>query len=221
MSGPLPWPDGIKALLSRKLKRRSQPSQLIFSPISNETEQSSSIIAPHMTTTVSASIPSTDAPQMSNQPIAIDTVSSPPTQQPKPVVSSHQSAANAFSKDLWSKALQKLSEQDRASILGLMPPSGGGVGSGAAMLDELCGLVLKQKEKCDEKSWKFNFNGQQVILRDVAQKIFYWLQKFKEVGDVAINFDPVHAALPWAAFRFVLQVMFDSDNGLSSWSLTL
>ncbi|KAF5022088.1 hypothetical protein F66182_5863 [Fusarium sp. NRRL 66182] len=30
------------------------------------------------------------------------------------------------------------------------------------------------------------------------------LNKFASVGDVAVSFDPVHAALPWAAVRFVL-----------------
>jgi ankyrin repeat domain-containing protein 50 len=94
-----------------------------------------------------------------------------------------------------------------------MPPPVDGNDSGAGLLDELCRLALKQKEKCDGKRWKFAFNGQQVILRDVAQKIFYWLQKFKEAGDITVNFDPVHAALPWAAFRFLLQVMSNSNNG--------
>jgi ankyrin repeat domain-containing protein 50 len=88
-----------------------------------------------------------------------------------------------------------------------MPPPVDGTDSAAGLLDELCRLAVEQKEKCNEKRWKFNFNGQQVILYDVAQKIFYWLQKFKEVGDIAVNFDPVHAALPWATFRFLLQVI--------------
>jgi hypothetical protein len=33
-----------------------------------------------------------------------------------------------------------------------------------------------------------------------------FIDKFKEAGDVAVSFDPVHAALPWAGIRFVLQV---------------
>jgi hypothetical protein len=32
------------------------------------------------------------------------------------------------------------------------------------------------------------------------------LSKFASVGDVAVSFDPVHAALPWAAVRSVLVV---------------
>lgn len=32
------------------------------------------------------------------------------------------------------------------------------------------------------------------------------MEKFKGVGDVAVQYDPGHAALPWAAIRFLLQV---------------
>ena len=44
------------------------------------------------------------------------------------------------------------------------------------------------------------------MLRDVAEKIVHWVNKFKEIGDVAVNFDPVHASLPWAGVRFLLEV---------------
>ena len=33
-----------------------------------------------------------------------------------------------------------------------------------------------------------------------------WVRKFVEVGDVVAQYDPGHAALPWALVRFVLQV---------------
>ena len=57
----------------------------------------------------------------------------------------HQPAVDAFSKDLWSKALQKLSDRDRATILGLIPSPDGSVNSGALLLDELYEMARKQK----------------------------------------------------------------------------
>ena len=51
-------------------------------------------------------------------------------------------------------------------------------------------------------------NGQQRFLRDVAEKIIVWIDKFKRIGDIAANFDPIHAALPWAAVKFLLEVGF-------------
>jgi hypothetical protein len=42
--------------------------------------------------------------------------------------------------------------------------------------------------------------------RRFVEKTVSVLNKFVSVGDVVVNFDPVHAALPWAAVRFVLVV---------------
>ena len=58
------------------------------------------------------------------------------------------------------------------------------------------------------RQWKLRkrSGGEPVVLRDVLGNIASWIDKFKEVGDNPANFDPVHAALPWAAVRFVLQV---------------
>ena len=49
-------------------------------------------------------------------------------------------------------------------------------------------------------------NGESFFVRDVLEKVSRWVKKFVEVGDVAVQYDPGHAALPWAAVRVVLQV---------------
>jgi len=33
-----------------------------------------------------------------------------------------------------------------------------------------------------------------------------WVKKFRDVGDVVVQYDPTHAALPWAGVRLLLQV---------------
>jgi hypothetical protein len=45
-----------------------------------------------------------------------------------------------------------------------------------------------------------------VIFRDILAKIIKWIDLFKQIGDVAVQYDPAHAALPWAGVRFILQV---------------
>ena len=58
-----------------------------------------------------------------------------------------------------------------------------------------------------QKRWKFTKkNGHVIIIRDVCEKIIKWIRKFKETGDVAVQYDPSHASLPWAAVRFFLQL---------------
>jgi hypothetical protein len=73
----------------------------------------------------------------------------------------------------------------------------------------------KSKEVCIEKRWKYTRkNGGVVILRDVFDKIIEWIDKFKQIGDTVAQYDPVHAALPWAAIRFLLQVIVTILVGL-------
>ena len=46
----------------------------------------------------------------------------------------------------------------------------------------------------------------EIIVHDQLEKIIAWVNKFKEIGDLAVQYDPVHAALPRAGVRFFLQV---------------
>jgi hypothetical protein len=41
---------------------------------------------------------------------------------------------------------------------------------------------------------------------DLFGKVVKWIDLFKQVGDAAVQYAPVHAALPWAGVRFLLQV---------------
>ena len=77
-------------------------------------------------------------------------------------------------------------------------------------------LVEERKASCIEKRWKFKGSkGQTIIVRDVLEKIATWIDKFKAVGDVAVSYDPTHAALPWAGIRFILQVPPTSSPSLA------
>ena len=76
-----------------------------------------------------------------------------------------------------------------------------------AILKDLVIAVEEKKELCLSRRWRFRRkNGEHVVLRDVLQKMVMWIRKFQEVGDMAVQYDPVHAALPWAGVRFFLQV---------------
>jgi hypothetical protein len=101
--------------------------------------------------------------------------------------------------DLWARAVNKLSAEDKASI-----------NFSYNKLSILSDLKLETEvaqQKCDEKRLGFKRrNGEKVILRDLLGKVVKWINLFKEVGDVAVSYDPGHAALPWALVRFLLQV---------------
>ena len=54
-------------------------------------------------------------------------------------------------------------------------------------------------------------NEKPLVLREMLEKIVTCINKFKEVGDNVVQYDPAHAALSWAAVRFVLQVRLLSE----------
>ena len=55
------------------------------------------------------------------------------------------------------------------------------------------------------KNWKFQFKGEEIVMGDIGMKILRWIDRFKQIGDI-VQYDPGHAALPWAGFRFLLKV---------------
>lgn len=75
------------------------------------------------------------------------------------------------------------------------------------VLEEVLSEVLRREQICKDKRWKWkNRKGETIIVRDVFAKMVKWINKFKEIGDMVTQYDPGHAALPWAAVRLVLQV---------------
>ena len=106
------------------------------------------------------------------------------------------------SHNLWASALSKLSLEDRQRI----------AFEGQDKLDvltDLQTLTNSAKTKSIENRWRFHRpgrGGETVILWDLFSKIAVWIDRFREIGDIVVQFDPVHAALPWAGVRFLLQV---------------
>ena len=75
------------------------------------------------------------------------------------------------------------------------------------ILSDVLAAVDNKRKMCMEKRLRYRkSNGEVVILRDILDKIAVWVQKFKDVGDIVVQYDPVHTALPWAGVRFLLQV---------------
>jgi len=103
-------------------------------------------------------------------------------------------------KSLWEEAAALLSKEDRRYL-----------DCDEKDTQNLSSLILTDVEARIEESrrkqWRFRkSNGDEVILREVFEKIAKWVNKFKELGDLVVQYDPAHATLPWAAVRFFLQV---------------
>lgn len=90
--------------------------------------------------------------------------------------------------NLWEKAFQALDEEDKANV-----------NSDTNKVDVLEGILAVAEEKrriCLAKGWTYEKGNKKVIIRDQLDKIVGWVEKFKQVGDQIVQYDPGHAALP-------------------------
>jgi hypothetical protein len=102
--------------------------------------------------------------------------------------------------DLWADAAQQLSSSEKQHINFSLPDK-------LNVLDELHASTEKLRQRSIESRWKYNRkSGETVVIRDVFEKIVRWIDTFKQIGDVVVQYDPAHASLPWAGVRFLLQV---------------
>ena len=101
-------------------------------------------------------------------------------------------------RNLWNLAASQLSEKNKACINSSSPTK----------LDDLLAAVDDRKHECQQNQWTVDRGPGRnpIVLRDVFTKIATWIEKFVACGDCAVQYDPGHAALPWAAVRFLLKV---------------
>ena len=110
-------------------------------------------------------------------------------------------AGSTQAQSLWSRAInsEELSSQRKTlEDIGFRADSQETASTVKSMMDE----ILKKKGK----QWKVEFRGEEVVLQEVGTKILHWVDRFKQIGDIIVQYDPAHAALPWAGFRVLLQV---------------
>jgi hypothetical protein len=84
-------------------------------------------------------------------------------------------------------------------------------------------LLITAKDKrivCTDKRWNFQLREHTVRLQDTADKVIAWLDKFKAIGDIAVNADPIHAGLPWAGVRILLQVQSTDGSPTPSFQIS-
>jgi hypothetical protein len=113
---------------------------------------------------------------------------------------------------LWAKAISQLDLQERETLRGFIEANTQDM---ASILESTRNETRRIVDTNRERAWKITVRGEDLVLRDVGMKILQWVDGIKEIGDIAVQFDPVHAALPWALFKFLLQV------GSNTWHLLI
>lgn len=105
-----------------------------------------------------------------------------------------------FSTNLWTEAIAQLPAEHKHGINFAQHEK-------IDILKDLREKAETSRNQFMKLRWKYTRkSGETVIIRDVLEKFLRWLDVFKEIGDVAVQYDPTHAALPWAGIRLILQV---------------
>ena len=171
-------------------------------------------------------IPSTTAPTSSAHLIAPGSSIGGETTKPNPAGAAAMDTAHtqveneAISttadstqvQSLWSRALNsdKLSWKERRTLADV----GFGLDSQkmASAIRSMTDRILNEKKGV---LWKIKLReGEVVVLQDVGMKILRWVDRFRQIGDIIVQYDPGHAALPWAGFRFLLQVCVSKQENV-------
>lgn len=108
-------------------------------------------------------------------------------------------------KDLWVEALNSLPESKQEALKKMgFNQSSAQSGSVESSIEDLVGVVNQRQEECENKFWKVKFNGEEIVLRNYTNNIVDWLGK---AGDIAVQFAPPQAAIPWSVIKSVMQVI--------------
>ena len=120
-----------------------------------------------------------------------------------PLSSPQATSAPSSTPDLLDDALKRLSDDDRATLQDYICHNTSDIGLGL----EQALVAAKEKQRyCIEKRWTFTLKGRTIAVKEEADKVVGWLNRFAAVGDVVANVDPVHVGLPWAGIRLLLEV---------------
>ena len=108
---------------------------------------------------------------------------------------------------LWQRAWASLPLSDQR----LIQKEVQNIDAGGDLFSDLERVAHEKSQELYDRQWndRVHIPGREtetVRLRTATSRIITCLRRFKEVGDIAVSFDPTHAALPWAAFRFLLEV---------------
>lgn len=108
--------------------------------------------------------------------------------------------------DFWGLAFTSLPSKDQELLKNyLLTPES----ASAQLFNDILKAACEKRDVVEARKWTAHVMGRQVSVRSQADLVIRWLDRFKAVGDVAVNADPVHAGLPWAAIRFLIQVSVD------------
>ncbi|THX57441.1 ankyrin [Aureobasidium pullulans] len=116
---------------------------------------------------------------------------------PRPITPSFSTlkkdSHHRITRNLWTEAVAKLPEKDQKAFE--QPKSGTAT---TFLIDDALARVKGSEEKVNRNLFRVKTKRGEVPLRHYVDKLSKVLVQFREIGDILVQYDPGHAALPWA-----------------------
>lgn len=132
-----------------------------------------------------------------------------PSQQPDPHAASlapaEQATAGASpsaNQSLLDKVFEQLTEEQRLLLRAHEQKSQDINDVFAQALD----AAEEKKQTCNSERWTLTLGSRTISTREKADKVIEFLDRFKNIGNIASAADPVHLGLPWAGISLILQI---------------
>jgi hypothetical protein len=131
-----------------------------------------------------------------SKPPSLPTTLSPSVTSPKKSLHRH-----LLTQNLWQEAAEKLPEKDKKSLELLKSGT-----SATNIVEDALARVKCSEERVNGDLITIKTKRGEVPLRHYVDKLTKVLIQFREIGDTIVQYDPGHAALPWAGVRLLLNV---------------
>jgi hypothetical protein len=140
-------------------------------------------------------------------------------------------SCGATREDYWGKALRRLDGTKQNCIQQALEKQQDGIGGsvdvgdakesrpghqdgpviteGSPSWPDILSEVCRHSQRLEDdrtKKRNFRFAGRDVNLRKTLEAWVKFFNRIKQIGDLAVNADPMHAGLPWAAIRLIITV---------------
>lgn len=101
--------------------------------------------------------------------------------------------------DLWIEAKGRLSDKYRKLLDISTDPT-------QSIVNDVLDSARSGQAKVYRNRYTIRTSSGERPLRDYVDRIVEFIGKFKAIGDTLVQYDPAHAALPWAGIRLLLSV---------------
>lgn len=122
-----------------------------------------------------------------------------------------------YKSELWEQAKDRISPENYTTIEEFVTKEKGSLKFEATEISDVIHSLQGKGRLCKEQKWTFACGRYTLNLQKAVEKTLYWLEKIKVPVEIAVNADPIHAGLPWAAIKCLVLVRIPPSGAIELW----